>query len=503
MRRKAGFLLVAVIAGASLVASCTSGDDDDEGAASDGGEQGAAAEQPTEVDRSSRFAQEDTFCEPGDPPAEAPEDVGPGITADAINITHIRETLEDLAGLGFAVDVGDQNDIVRTYVDLINERCGGINGRQLNLSTVEVPAIPSDTSSAAQAACIQAAEDQEAVFAWSTSGFGDVGIPCLTQAHDVIFITSYTVSSEDLADGGSRLYSTGLSGEQQLTYMVRDLYKSGALDGKTIGVVRPDLVPDQDIVQRGLVDVLEDELGLDVARVDTIGCGGSNSCTDGVIPSVQGMIADGVDVLFPTLNVLSLPVYLEEMVTQGVQPGDITIYNSDYAAQSGDLISGKVVEFGGDAAGKLYDGTTFISAAATGSYRLDDFEPQPFAEMCNREYQENGNADVVYRPDDEATATRYGATAGVCSVVRTIARAVEAAGPNPSREDLAAAMEGLGAIDQYSRVPGSYGEGKHTAPNALYTTKYHYPCPDEDATEPSCVIVEGEGRDQPVEPIRR
>ena len=503
MRRKAGFLLVAVIAGASLVASCTSGDDDDEGGASDGGEQGAAAEQPTEVDRSSRFAQEDTFCEPGDPPAEAPEDVGPGITADAINITHIRETLEDLAGLGFAVDVGDQNDIVRTYVDLINERCGGINGRQLNLSTVEVPAIPPDTSSAAQAACIQAAEDQEAVFAWSTSGFGDVGIPCLTQAHDVIFITSYTVSSEDLADGGSRLYSTGLSGEQQLTYMVRDLYKSGALDGKTIGVVRPDLVPDQDIVQRGLVDVLEDELGLDVARVDTIGCGGSNSCTDGVIPSVQGMIADGVDVLFPTLNVLSLPVYLEEMVTQGVQPGDITIYNSDYAAQSGDLISGKVVEFGGDAAGKLYDGTTFISAAATGSYRLDDFEPQPFAEMCNREYQENGNADVVYRPDDEATATRYGATAGVCSVVRTIARAVEAAGPNPSREDLAAAMEGLGAIDQYSRVPGSYGEGKHTAPNALYTTKYHYPCPDEDATEPSCVIVEGEGRDQPVEPIRR
>ena len=276
MRRKAGFLLVAVIAGASLLASCTSGDDDDEGGASEGGEQGATAEQPTEVDRSSRFAQEDTFCEPGDPPAEAPEDVGPGITADAINITHIRETLEDLAGLGFAVDVGDQNDIVRTYVDLINERCGGISGRQLNLSTVEVPAIPTDTSSVAQAACIQAAEDQEAVFAWSTSGFGDVGIPCLTQAHDVIFTTSYTVSSEDLADGGSRLYSTGLSGEQQLTYMVRDLYKSGALDGKTIGVVRPDLVPDQDIVQRGLVDVLQDELGLDVARVDTIGCGGSN-----------------------------------------------------------------------------------------------------------------------------------------------------------------------------------------------------------------------------------
>jgi hypothetical protein len=506
VRRKAGFLLVAVVAGAALLASCTSDDGDDAKSSGDGAEKGAAAAQPTEVDRSSRFAKEDSFCEPGEAPAEAPKDVGPGISADAVNITHIRVTLEDLAGLGFAVDVGDQNDITKTYVDLINDRCGGINGRKLELQTVEVPAIPSggqDTSSVAQAACIQAAEDQNAVFAWSTTGFGNVGIPCLTQAHDVIFTTSYTVSSEDLANGGSRLYSTGLSGEQQLTYMARDLFKSGALDGKTIGVVRPDLVPDQDIVQRGLVDVLKNELGLDVARVDTIGCGGSNSCTDGVIPSVQGMLADGVDVLFPTLNVLSLPVYLQEMVTQGVKPGDVTFYNSDYAAQSGDLISGKVVEFGGDDAGRLYNGTTFISAAATGSFRLPGFEPQPFAEMCNREYQENGHPDVPYRPDQESTATRYGAVAGVCSVVRTIARAVEAAGPNPTREDLAKAMEGLGAIDQYSRVPGSYGKDKHTAPNALYTTKYHFPCPDESSTQTSCVIVDGEGRDQPVEPVRR
>src|SRR3712207_8159821 len=53
---------------------------------------------------------------------------------------------------------------------------------------------------------------------------------------------------------------------------------------------------------------------------------------------------------------------------------------------------------------------------------LPDFEPQPFAEMCNREYQENGNPDTVYRPDEEATATRYGAVAGMCSVVRMIDR---------------------------------------------------------------------------------
>ena len=60
-----------------------------------------------------------------------------------------------------------------------------------------------------------------------------------------------------------------------------------------------------------------------------------------------------------------------------------------------------------------------------------------------------------------------------------IARAIDAAGPNPTRDDLARAMEGLGAIDQGSRIPGSFGPGKYTAPNALYTMIFHYPCPQE------------------------
>ena len=40
------------------------------------------------------------------------------------------------------------------------------------------------------------------------------------------------------------------------------------------------------------------------------------------------MIADGVDVIFPLLNVISLPGYLSEMVTQGVKPGQIQFYQS-------------------------------------------------------------------------------------------------------------------------------------------------------------------------------
>jgi Periplasmic binding protein len=502
--------LAAVVVMMFVAGACGGGDDDDDGASGTtspetGGSTETTAATPTEVDRTGRFSGLEEFCTAAaEPEAAAPEAVDDGITADEIVVTHIRVKLEELAGLGFAVDIGDPKDYAATFVGLVNDRCGGIHGRRLRLETVEVPALPGagqDTSSVAQAACIEAAEDQHAAFAFSTSGFGDVGVPCLTQDHEVVFITSYTVSLEDLDAAESRAYSVALAGEQSLTYAARDLAAQGVLDGKTIGIVRPDGTPDAQIVERGLVEVLQDELGLDVKRVDTIGCGGTNVCDQGVATSVQGMIADGVDVLFPALNVVSLPGYIAEMSNQGVQPGDFTIYQTGYLAQSGDLVSGKVVEFGGQAAGNLYNGTTVIASAPTGEFRLEGYAPSEYSEMCNREYAENGNSDEEFVATDEATNTKYGAMVGVCSDIRMIARAIEAAGPNPSRADLAQAMEGLGAVDLGGRIPGSFGPGKYTAPNSLYTNIFHYPCPYETtAKSGACIVVEGEARDQPREP---
>jgi hypothetical protein len=508
-------LVVVLVIGAFLAAACGGGGDDDDGDAKAGGgdetttTSGAPAPDEIEVDRSGRFSKIETFCEPAEDDEaegdETPEAAGDGITSTEINVSHIRMKLEQAAGLGFALDIGDPKDAVATFVKLVNDRCGGIHGRELKVSTSEVDVISStDSSTLEQAACIQAAEDNDAVFAFSTSGYGGAGVSCLTQRNDVIFITSYTTSLDDIEKADGKLYAVGLAGEEQLTYLARDLAEQGLLEGKTIGVVHSDEVLEAPIVERGLVDVLENELGLEVKRDDTIGCQGGRLCNQGVIPSVQGMIADGVDVLFPTLNVLSLPGYLKEMAAQGVKPGDVKIYQSGFAAQSGDLVSGKVPELGGPAAGKLYDGTTIIAGGSTGDFRLEGFEPDPFAEMCNREYAENGHPEggKAYSPTDEATSTKYGATTGICSAIRMIARAIDAAGANPTRDDLVAAMQGLGPIDQGAAVPGSFGTGKYTAPNALYTLTFHYPCPHPTtAKSGSCILPDSEGRALPTEPL--
>jgi hypothetical protein len=488
--------IAAALAALTLIGAACSSSGKEGSPPSDTSNATAPASDPTklEVDRTSRFAPADTFCEAAtDEPSETPEATADGITADSISITHIRVTLEDLAGIGFAIPIGDPADQAERFVGLINDRCGGIHGRKLELHQVEAPPLAGegqDPAALAQAACIKATEDNKSVFAYSGTGWGGQGgASCVTSAHDTIYITTYTISPDDLAAADNRLYSTALSPADGLEYAAKVLAADGAFDGKKIGIVMADSPGDPEIVETGLIDTLKD-LGIEPTRVDAIGCQGGNSCTQGLVESVRGMIADGVDVMFPLLNVISLPGYLSEMVTQGVQPGQIQFYNTDYNAQSGDLVSSKVVKFGGEKAGALYNNALIISSAQTGAFRMPGFQPDEFGAMCNREYQAAGGD--TYTADDPETNSAYGATAGTCNFIRIIARAIDAAGPNPTRADLASAVENLGALDG-GEVHPSFEPGKYTSPNALYKLRWHYPCAAKNKPfDGMCILPEGD-----------
>jgi hypothetical protein len=479
-----------------LLCACSSSDDDGGGSADPTNAPGSTTPgNQTEVDRSGRFAALDTFCKPAtEQPSEPPGDNGPGITETDLSITHIRVQLEKLQDLGFAIPIGNPTHQVETFVKLINDRCGGIHGRKLKLSLVEAPPTApegQDPAAIAQAACIKATEDNDAVFAFSGSGWGGQGgASCVTSDHDTIYLTTYTISPEDLANSENRLYSVAISPADGLKYAAKVLHASGAFDGKKVGVVYADAPGEPEIVESGLLDTLE-SLNVDVVRSDTIGCAGGNVCSQGLPESVSGMKSAGVDVMFPLLNVISLPGYLQEMVTQGFKPGQVQFYNTGYNAQAGDLVSSKVVVFGGADAGRLYNGAVIISSDRTGAFRLDDYAPPEFSEMCNREYQAAGGD--TYTADDPETNSAYGATAGSCNFVRLIARAADAAGPNPTREDLAAAVENLGAIEGGTSISPNFAPGKYTAPNELNRLKWNYPCAEENIPfDGMCILPEGE-----------
>ena len=421
------------------------------------------------------FTQIDALCLPH-PAAENRVATDPGIEADSITLVHLRSRLEDLIGFGFAVPVGDPAEMFETFAAVINEQCGGIRGRMIDLRTIEFTVMGATVDADRNAACIQATEDYNGVILLNSSGLQGSANLCIVEDHQTAFISTQGQSEEFMARGKDLLVSLSPTLEESLRFLARDLIAKGALEGRTIGVAAPDTPGQYEATQTGLVEELE-AAGIEVAVFDVIGCGGQVSCTEGLSESVQRLRDAGVDVFFNVLNILSAPSYIAEMVAQGFEPGDVQFYASDFNSQAGELVTSKIVAFGGQAAGDLYNGAIIVDDANTGAYRLDGYEPLAYNEMCNDVYGANSPSGANHESVDRSSgSSAYGMVATVCDIVRIAARAVYDAGDNPTRQDIYAAMADLGPIDSNEMLPFSIRPGKTQAPDAIHTLVFESPC---------------------------
>jgi Periplasmic binding protein len=316
---------------------------------------------------------------------------------------------------------------------------------------------------------------------------------CITEEHDTILLTTQGLSTEFADRSGGRLFTLDAGLNESLTALAKYAIDNNLLEGKVIGVVGSDQGGQPEAVQAGLIDVLADA-GIEVAVYDTLGCNGGTTCAEGLQESVSNMLAAGVDVLIPTLNVTSFPGYLGEMVTQGYQPGEVQFMVSNFNSATGDLVSSKAVAFGGEAAGNLYNGAIMVDAAATGNFRLEGAEIPPFNKMCIDTYVKNGGPAYDYF--DGVGNTQAGMVATVCTQMRIMARAIYNAGDNPTRADIQAAMANLGPLDNNNMTPASLTEGKNSTVDAFQAMKWTFPCEfgAENAFDANntCVVPSGE-----------
>ena len=451
------------------------------------------------MDRCHPFQSLDEFCLAQDPPDVALEATDRGITEDSISFVHLRTTLEDLESLGFATDVGDPTKMFETFVWYVNNVCGGVHGRQIDLSLIEVPVTGSDVDALRNAACIEATEDRDAVLVLNSTGFSGPANLCFAeQDPKAAFVSSQSLPLEYLERGEDRLVTLALAAEESLQFLAQAVLAEGLLEGKTVGVIGSDLPGEGGSVVERFVSDLRDA-GVNVAVYDTIGCAGGLMCTGGTTESVGSLIEQNVDVLFPTLNTLSLPNYIGEMVRQGFEPGDITFYNSNFASQARDIVASKIVQFGGEDAGRLYDGTVIIDEADTGARLEDDYAPIKFNQMCYDTYLEHhenvpGDEDLNDPPHDAFDPdgnTPFGMVAQVCAFMRVALRAVYDAGPNPTREEIYAVLANMGPIDSNGMFPHTIRPGKTQSADVIHKMIFSYPCAagEEFATDQGTCIM--------------
>ena len=434
------------------------------------------------------FMQLDAFCHAHD---LAPDRVATdaGIEADSISLVHLRSRLEDFEAIGFAIPVGNVAEMFDTFTTVVNEQCGGVRGRMIEMHTIELQVLGATVDEDRNAACIEAIEDLHGVILLNSSGFQGSANLCIVEEHETAFISTQAQSEEFMRRGEDRLIALSPTAEESLSWLALDLVAQGALEGKTIGVAAPDTPGQYESVQAGLVDVLESN-GVNVAVFDVIGCGGGTSCSEGVVESVQRMRAAGVDVFFNVLNVISTPGYILEMHNQGYEPGDVQFYASDFNSQAGELVSSKIVAFGGEVAGNLYNGAIIVDDADTGSYRLDGYEPRRFNEMCNETYRANNPSGASHDAEGGVEGSSgYGMVAVVCEIMRTSLRALYDAGDNPTRADVYDTLASLGPVDSNEMLPFTIRPGKTQMPDVIHTLHFEYPCtkPSPFGAENICI----------------
>ena len=416
------------------------------------------------------FSQHDRFCVAHDPAADR-VDTDDGISADSIKVGHIRSRLEDLTDLGFAVPVGDPKEMFEVFIDYINEECGGIRGRMLDLGYAEAEVLGADVEGSRNGACLAMSEDHKSVIVMNSTGFQGTANLCLVEEQETIFISTQGQTEEFMARGNDRLLSLSPTLEESLRFMVTDSLNSGALDGLTLGVAAPNTPGQVEAVEQGLVIPLRDA-GFEVV-FDVIDCGGGTICFGGVAESVTNMVDAGVDGFFNVLNVVSAPGYIAEMANQGYEPGDVQFFASDFNSQTSELVSGQITN--NVEAGNLYNGAKVIDFRTTGEYRDPAYEPNPMIDMCNRIYSENSpsGADHDWQTLGDSA---YSMVGSVCGIVRIMARGLYDAGDNPTVADVQDAIANLGPVDNNAMSPASIRPGKTAMADVIQTLDFSFPC---------------------------
>lgn len=432
---------------------------------------GFFADFQTTFDRSHPFQTLDALCIEH-PAAENRVATDPGITADSIEIGHMRQRLEDLEAFGFYVDVGDVHGMAEAIVDTINSECGGVRGRMLDMSLHEFSALDPSTQ---VTACLEATEDRNIVAGFNSSGLQGTGPLCMAEEHDTILLTTQSLSQDQMDRGAGNLVTLDRTQDDMLTVLANVAADSGLLEGATIGVVGLDTAGNPEATA-SLVDMLG-QLGYEVAVNDTLGCEGFGACTAGLIDSVNNMLSADVDVMFPTINVTTYPVYLNEMLTQGFAPGDVQFFSSNFNSMSGDLTLSKILANGSEAAGELANGMITTDSGETGNYKLPGHtDTVPFNQLCIDAYAASSGIVHAYGDETDSNHTKQGMLSVLCSEIRMIARAIYDAGDNPTRADIKASLLALGSIDTNNMLVADLGPGKYALQNAFQTLTWTYPC---------------------------
>ena len=406
-----------------------------------------------------------------------PQSTGRGITENSVSIVNIEISTDELQTFTFEDFSGDTSEIFSTFIKILNEECGGFHGRKIDLqeiTTFPLEAFDIDTSTLGTIACLNATKDIPSVIVVDISQFSGPLENCIVNEQKTALVTTKVLPDQNAITSDNRLLIDSFSTEQAFSLMLMSAEKKGLLTNRSIAVVADDSLGNYESVITGLVEPLR-ELNYD-PEIHFLNCEGGILCNVGIERTIDAFIENPPDVLFPTLNALSLPELLTQMISNDIPKPQII--QSAFNQQDDERSTNHIFTYGGSEVADYYNGTIIFSYPYVNNQRIFESHFSPFEKMCINEYSRVSNLDQ-HSIDPRRTET----VLKICSITRYIARALYDAGVNPSRRRIHESLSSLGHVDSPGLSFGSFTLNKPTRPSSIQHMEYHFPCAISEEAE--------------------
>jgi hypothetical protein len=432
--------------------ACSGDDDSAEPNTAPATDAAAPAAQVAPDPASSPFTSKTAFCTEDTETHTGLTASAPGVTADAISVVAIQPPLAPGdSPQGYQFNLGDPVDMLEVFAQMINE-CGGINGRDLDLTVVQQEGNAADqaaTVANAQAACIKATEDNEPFIVLSWTG-GFAAPQCITDEHETLMLSGIATTNEYLRTAQGRHILMGATNEiGQYQAPVLDLIESGKLTDKKVAVLYPTFTSGPDLIKANVVDLLKSK-DVNVVYSDPLVPDPAGDVSSQYPLLVQRLKQEGVDTLVTGsagATTFRFSALTKELRNQGIEK-DVTIYNLDARF---DAIIDLSRQVGGVDGAELINEMNIFSYAAAGQqdWRTGATESD-LVTMCNKEYGAHTTLPQAELPEPAPPAFArdpYGTVGAICAMYRTLGRALYNAGPNLTQETAIKAFEALPYTD--------------------------------------------------------
>jgi hypothetical protein len=380
--------------------------------------------------------------------ATAGNDIGISATEIQLGISILDAGAAQQFGASF--DTGNQVGRWNGLIAKVNAS-GGIAGRKLvpHYRTIELINHPVET---ARAACVGWTTDDKVFSVLYTAQMTEATAVCATGEHLTPLVTSQGLDEGYYGNG--LLFTTGPSSQRLLLDQVHFLERTGALKGKTLGV----LSGDGGILATVNATLLPElrKLGHD-AHVEVIS--NDTSASQRLPVAVSNFKAAGVDFVIMAATSILVAPFAQAADRADYHP---RIHASDFYYQVNDAVS----QFFPDS----FDGQTALSIQAFPNNNTPGATEWPADHDCI----ERVKSSDAKTSDKHALAYNLGTIE--CGVFDMWVAMARKAGPTLSRATLIDGAERAGPLALASTLNGSLGPGKHDFDDGVREVVWRLAC---------------------------